>query len=329
MAEPISPSESELFLRRNHIPAGILRSAVKFGRISNAYLLKGPEGAPKDALAHHFAKTLLCDSASASLTGEPCGTCWSCRSVSNQGHPDLVEVAKEGNAIKIKASHEMIREAMARPYHSKRKVFIVKDAEDMTVEASNALLKLLEEPPAYVTFVLTATNVRGIPDTIVSRCQAVPFRKLPADALVEILVSHHGAAPDDAAAAASHADGDLGRALRILSGSGEAAGQGVLNEVTRVSPVELALKYAKAEPSRRVDVLTDLEIELVKRLRAKTSQRADDWAEARRPETELGGLYRSVRSLQKAKARLRSNVNPFLTFAVLFMDLSRAQKEGE
>ena len=286
---------------------------MKSGRISNAYLLKGPEGAPKEALAHHFAKALLCDSPDSSLTGEPCDSCWSCRFVSNHGHPDLIEVAKEGSTIKIKASHEMLKEAMARPYHSTRKVFIVKDAEDMTIEASNALLKLLEEPPAYVTFLLTATNVRGIPDTIVSRCQTVPFKKLPADALIEMLVSHHGVLPADAAGVAAYADGDLERALRILSSSDEGAGKGLLSEIAQGSAIDLAQKYAKAEPSRRVDVLTDLEIELVKRLRTKVSSR----------------LYRSLESLQKAKARQKSNVNAFLTFSVLFMDLFRARQEGE
>ena len=238
-------------------------------------------------------------------------------------------MAKEGSTIKIKASHDMLKEAMARPYHSARKVFIVKDAEDMTIEASNALLKLLEEPPAYVTFILTATNARGIPDTIVSRCQTVPFKKLPVDALVELLVTHHGVSPDDAAGVAAYADGNLERALRILSSAHDEAGKGLLDEIIKGSPIELAQKYAKAEPSRRVDVLTDLEIELVKRLREKTSLWGGDGTEFRQTERELGRLYRSVKSLQKAKARQKSNANAFLTFSVLFLDLSRARQEGE
>ncbi len=323
----LSPLESDLYLRGNHIAAGILRSAVRSGRIANAYLLKGPSGAPKEALALRFAQALLCDSGEPVSTGEACGKCWSCRAVSNHGHPDLVEIAKEGNTIKIKASHEMLKEALARPYHSARKVFIVKDAEDMTIEASNALLKVLEEPPAYVTFVLTATNVRSIPDTIVSRCQTVPFRKLPSHALVDLLISCHGVSREDAESVAPHADGDPERALRILSRSGEDQGEKLLAEITRGSPVELAQKYAKADPARRVDVVTDLEIELVRRLRAATASMEGGLSSAERRQVE--SLYRSIEAIRQAKSRLKRSVNPFLTFSALIMDLQRARQEGD
>ncbi len=330
MRDPTSSSESDLILRGNQIPAGILRSALKSNRVSNAYLLKGPKGSPKEALALEFAKGLLCDGEEPRLEGTACGECWSCRAVSNHAHPDLVKVEKEGSTIKIKQSHEMLKEALSRPYHSARKVFIVKDAEDLTSEASNALLKVLEEPPAYVTFILTAANLRAIPETIVSRCQVVPFRKLPADALEELLVKFHGADVAAAFEAAAHADGNLERALRILDRSSgkQPAGQ-VLDEVLQGSPVELAQKYAKAEPSRRVDVLIDLEIELVKRLRSEVGRADDGDAAARQTRRELGRLYSAVKSLLKAKERLDANTNAFLTFSVLFMDLARTCQEGE
>ncbi|MEX0974575.1 MAG: AAA family ATPase [Bacillota bacterium] len=285
-------NERDLILRGNKIPAGVLCSSLKSGRISNAYLFKGPKGAPKEALALEFARGLLCEGDEPHLRGEACGKCWSCRAASNHAHPDLIEVEKEGSTIKIRKSHEMLKEAMARPYRSARKVFIIKDAEDMTVEASNALLKVLEEPPSYVTFILTAMNVRAIPETIISRCQTVPFRKLPGD-------------------------GDGG------------TGEQPLAEILQGSPVELAQKYAKAESSRRVDVLIDLEIELVKRLRSRSALQGEGDAAGRQAEREPGRLYRAVRSLQKAKERLYGNTNPFLTLSVLFMDLARTCQEGE
>lgn len=317
MAGPISLDQNELLLRGNHIPAGVVQSALKSGRVANAYLFKGPEGSPKEDLALIFAKGLLCDSDDPRFTGRQCGSCWSCRAVSNHGHPDLFEMEREGTAIKIRASHETLKEAMARPYRSARKVFIVKNAEDMTVEAANALLKVLEEPPPYVTFILTTTNPGSIPDTIVSRCQVVPFRKLPSEALVEILVRGHGVTAETAADLARHADGNLQLALRILSRIPEGVGEELLAEIGKSSPIDLAQRYARAEPLRRVDVLTDVEIELVRRLRGETAER------------ELRRLHRSLRSLRKAKERLKSSVNPFLTFSVLFMDLSRMRQEGE
>jgi len=248
--------------------------------------------------------------------------------VSNHAHPDLIETEKEGSTIKIKASHEMLKEAMTRPYHSTRKVFIVKNAEDMTVEASNALLKVLEEPPPYVTFILTATNPKAIPETIISRCQTVPLRKLSPDVLAEILEKERDTDAKDAAEVAHLADGDLERAIRLLSRRSEGMGADLLSDISQGSLMDLAQKHAKLEAARRVDVLVDLELELVKRLREKTAN-PDLESAPGRTQGEIRLLYRSMRSVQRAKERLRSNVNPLCTFFVLFMDLSRARQEGE
>jgi DNA polymerase III delta' subunit len=320
-----SATEGDLILRGNEIPAGILGSALRSGRIANAYLLKGPRGSPKEALALSFAKGLLCDVKALGQSGEACGQCWSCRAVSNHAHPDFLEVEKEGSTIKIRKSHEILKEALSKPYHSTRKVFLIRDAEDLTAEASNALLKVLEEPPAYVTFLLTAANMSAIPETIISRCQMVPFRKLQATALEEILLRVHGADARAASEATLHADGSLERALRILERHQGSAPQAeeTLNEVLQGSAVDLALKYSKVEPARRVDVLTDLEIELVRRLRTRVPLLDSEEVASKQVERELRRIYRALKSLLKAKERLDGNTNAFLTLSVLFMDLAR------
>lgn len=324
MAEEAASIESDLILRGNQIPAGILRSALTSGRIANAYLFKGPKGSPKEALALEFARGLLCDSDKPCRTGASCGNCWSCRAVSNHAHPDLIEIEREGTTIKIKKSHEMLREAISKPYHSSRKVFLIKDAEDLTAEASNALLKILEEPPAYVTFILTAMNLPAIPETIISRCQIVPFRKMPAEVVESILVAR-GVPVQAAAEAASHADGDLVRAEKIVqrAGGDSQDGSGLLAEIAHDSPVELGLKYSKMEPARRVDVLTDLEIELTEKMRDRVAGLDVGAAPPGQTERELVRLYRALGSLQRAKERLISNTNAFLSLSVLFMDLAR------
>lgn len=316
--------ECGLILRGNELPLGILRSALTSRRIANAYLLKGPRGSPKEALAERFAHALVCDSEGSAVSGDPCGQCWSCRVASNGAHPDLLEIEREGSTIKIKKSHEILKEALIRPYHSSRKVFLIKGAENLTVEASNALLKILEEPPAFVSFILTAANTRAIPETIVSRCQVVPVRKVPAHVLRDILVQEHGAGAEAAAEAASHADGDLERALRILGRDRGNGPRGALDEIMHGSAVEFALKYSKGEAARRVDLLTDLEIELVRRLRTQASLLDWEGAASRKAEREMGCLYRAVGSLLTAKERLDANCNAFLTMSVLFIELARA-----
>ena len=314
----------------NEVPARVLGSVLRSGRIANAYLFRGPKGSPKDEFALDFGAGLLCDSATPAERGEACGRCWSCRAVSNHAHPDLFEVEKDGNTIKIKKSHEILREAMSSPYHSTRKVFIIKDAEDLTAEASNALLKILEEPPAHVTFILTAANTAALPETIVSRCQVVPFRKTPASFLAKVLTDSHGVDLAAAREVASYAEGDLERALRILKRhrGGSQEGKETLRRILSGSTVDSALEYSKLDHQGRVDVLSDLEIELVRELRERVSLLDSQGALSRQAEREVGRIYVALKSLLKAKERLEANTNAFLTLSVLFMDLVHALGGG-
>ena len=212
----------------------------------NAYLFKGPKGSPKDVIARRFASVLLCDSPS--KEGRSCGICRSCRLVGSGNHPDLYLVEKEGASIKIRKSHEILREALLRPYQSSRKVFLILDAEDMTIEASNALLKI--SPPAYVTFLLTTSNPGAIPDTILSRCQVVPVRAMSPCALRQLLVDR-GVGPEQAGEVAELSGGNLERAMRMLGEDGKASrGAELLKEILASSPVEAAQKYS-ADLSRQ------------------------------------------------------------------------------
>ncbi|MGI6663380.1 MAG: DNA polymerase III subunit delta' [Bacillota bacterium] len=298
------------WLPGNEVALRLISRVVSSGRISNAYLFKGPKGSPKDAVAKRFASILLCDSPSEE--GRSCGACKSCRLVTSGNHPDLYLVEKEGASIKIKKSHEILREALLRPYQSPRKVFLILDADTLTIEASNALLKILEEPPAYVTFLLTTSNPGAIPDTILSRCQVVPVKALSPSALRQLLVDR-GVDPREASQVADVSGGNLERAMRMLREEGKASrGADLLQEILASSPVEAAQKYSKLDLSRRVDFVDDLEIELVRRLRS--------------PEGPSESYLQALKVVLKAKERLSRNVNAFLTFTVLFLDISRALK---
>jgi len=298
------------WLPGNEVALRRISRVVSSGRISNAYLFKGPKGSPKDAVAKRFASILLCDSPSEE--GRSCGACKSCRLVTSGNHPDLYLVEKEGASIKIKKSHEILREALLRPYQSPRKVFLILDADTLTIEASNALLKILEEPPAYVTFLLTTSNPGAIPDTILSRCQVVPVKALSPSALRQLLVDR-GVDPREASQVADVSGGNLERAMRMLREEGKASrGADLLQEILASSPVEAAQKYSKLDLSRRVDFVDDLEIELVRRLRS--------------PEGPSESYLQALKVVLKAKERLSRNGNAFLTFTVLFLDISRALK---
>lgn len=270
----------------NTVAAKLLAMALRSGRIAHAYLFRGPAASPKSVFAYRFAAALLCDE---SREGVACGSCYSCREVIKRSHPDLFVIEKEGTAIRIKKSHEILKEALKRPFHSDRKVFIVEDTEEMTAEASNALLKLVEEPPSYVVFVMTTGNASGIPDTIISRCQVVPFKEAPVD-------------------------GDN------LTNS--QSGEEQLMKVLVSSPIDEAVKYAKIEVAERLNLVSSLIAAICARMDERMTGEPDGGRDWSADEDTLKD-YEALRSLLRAKDRLQRNANAFLTFSILFMELKR------
>jgi len=320
------------------IPEKTLRAVLRSGKLSHAYLFKGPEGSGKRLLAKEFARGVLCDNLrKVDFQETPCGECWSCREMLSGAHPDFFQVERDGVSIKIKASHDIVKEAFTKPYHSSRKVFLIPEAGDMTPEAANALLKVLEEPPSYVTFILTTANVKKVPETVVSRCQVIPFRALSRESLVEMLVAQHGMSEEKARFLAEYADGNVERALLMSSSreehpeveAGEAPdtplqeGERLIREALSMSPIDLAVKYSKMDAEARSRLLLLLEIRLWREIKSIIDGGRDirDWdiRGINRP----SDFYQATRCVMTAKARMRRNTNAFLTLAVMFMDLRR------
>jgi DNA polymerase-3 subunit delta' len=165
----------------------VLKRAIANDRVAPAYLFIGPEGVGKRTTALAFAMALLCQGARE--TADACGVCPSCRKVVRGSHPDLLLIGPDGTQIKIGKREEkgdeppqirqLIRAAHRRPYEGTRKVLVVDEAHKMNLEAANALLKTLEEPPPGTVILLIATTLFHLPATISSRCQVVRFRLLP------------------------------------------------------------------------------------------------------------------------------------------------------
>jgi DNA polymerase-3 subunit delta' len=154
--------------------ATVLTHAIRRHELAHAYLFSGPKGTCKTQAALLLAKTLLCEHPSGI---QPCGNCRNCRRIDSGNHPDVVRIGLEAGATTIKKDQIAFlkKEFAYRGIESARKIFILEDADKMTVQAENSLLKFIEEPHSGTLAVLTTSHVHQMLDTILSRCQVLAF----------------------------------------------------------------------------------------------------------------------------------------------------------
>ena len=194
-----------------------LAKEIAADEISHAYLFSGMAGIGKMKTAREFAKAILCLNAAQ----KPCGVCSVCLQITHDNHPDVKVIApKAGEAsIKISQVREMISELSVKPYSGNWRIVIIDEAEKMTPEAQNSLLKSLEEPLSYNIFVLITSHPQMILPTIRSRCQSYHFQPLKPQAIQKILQAETAFDSQTISAAVLAADGSPGMACYLLENS--------------------------------------------------------------------------------------------------------------
>lgn len=160
----------------------ILENAIRMNRIPHVFLLSGPMGVGKTSTARVIAKSLNCEKGP---TIHPCETCKSCKEINEGREIDVTEIDGASNR-KVEEARRIIESMKYPPLFSLYKVYIIDEVHMLTLEAFNALLKTIEEPPQYVKFVLATTNMQKMPPTVLSRCMILDFKKIP-----ELLVKKH------------------------------------------------------------------------------------------------------------------------------------------
>lgn len=164
-----------------------LINSVKENKVSHSYMFVGIDGIGKKIIAKQFAKKILCTN----NIQEKCDECKSCIEFDSDNHPDFLYIEPDGNSIKIEQIRYLQKKIQEKPIISNKKVYIINDANKMTIEAQNCLLKTLEEPPEYSTIILIGNNESAFLNTIKSRCMIIAFRPIEDQLVKEYLEKNY------------------------------------------------------------------------------------------------------------------------------------------
>lgn len=199
-------------------PIGFLKTVLDNGCLGHAYLFHGTDGIGKQQVALRLAQTILCEQNRDERAADSCGACRGCLQVVARTHPDflLIEPDRElaNPQIKIEQIRELESQVVYRPLIAARKVFIIDEADRLTIGAANALLKTLEEPPTHALFLLVTSRIDALPATIRSRCQRLRFSPPSEEQVQRALRTQLGWSAADAQFVAMLTESRIGLALK-------------------------------------------------------------------------------------------------------------------
>lgn len=310
-----------------------LRNAVATGQVSHAYIINGERSSGKEFIARVFAMALQCERDGV----EPCGECHSCRQALSNNQPDIIYVGHEKpNTIGVEDIRTQINgDIVVKPYNSPRKIYIMNEGEKMTAQAQNALLKTLEEPPAYAVILILTTQVEALLPTILSRCVVLNMKPVP-DALVKKYLMEELGVPDyKANICVAFARGNVGKAKLLASSEEfEKVKDEAITLVKYINDMEISeiVKAIKKINEYKFDVNDYLDIlsawyrdvllfkatrdvnSLIFKEEIQQIMRVSD-------RSTYEGIENIVKALEQAKRRLEANVNFDLTMELLLMTI--------
>lgn len=310
-----------------------IRNAVREDKVSHAYMLNGERGAGKKMLANLFAATLLCEKGGP----DPCNECHSCRQAESGNHPDIIKVTHEKpNSISVDDIREQVNHTiMIKPYQGPYKVYIIPQADMMTPQAQNALLKTIEEPPEYAVIMLLTENADTLLPTINSRCVMLKLRNIK-DTLIKKYLMETMQVPDyKADMCTAFAQGNMGRAIMLANSEhfNEIRDEAVqllkyINEM-ELSEIVQAVSRITAYKLEINDYLDIIMIWYRDVLLYKATKDMDKvifkdqmkYIKERAKRSSYEGIELIIESLEKAKARLKANVNFDLVMELLFLTI--------
>lgn len=310
-------------------------NAVTSGAISHAYILNGERGSGKKLLANLFAMSLQCQKRDED--GDACGKCQSCKQAVSGNQPDIIRVTHEKpTTISVDDIREQVNnDIQIKPYSSPYKIYIIAEADMMSVQAQNALLKTIEEPPEYAVIILLTENAETLLPTIRSRCVMLKLRNIK-DQLVKKYLMEQMEIPDyKADVCVAFAQGNMGKAIALATSEyfNEIKEEAVhlLRNIDDMQVEELmgAVKKCSAYKMNISDYMDVIAIWYRDVLIYKATKNVDRvvfsdqmrYIKDRAKKSSYEGIENILEGLEKAKARLKANVNFELTMELLLLTI--------
>lgn len=309
------------------------QKAIETKKISHAYIIHGERSSGKEFIAKVFAQALLCEKGGK----EPCGECHSCHQAVSGNHPDIIRVLHDKPAtIGVEDIRTGINnDILIKPYSSEYKVYIINEAAKMTVQAQNALLKTLEEPPAYAVIILLTSNLEMMLPTILSRCVVLNMKPVPDDMVKRYLMKELQIPDYKADVCTAFARGNLGKA-KALAASEEfdnikTEAVSLLKYIRDMDITDIVSAIKKIS-EYKIDINDYLDILSVwyrDVLLFKATNDANhlifkeeiQYIRKVADQSAYEGIEIILDALEKAKARLRANVNFDLTMELLLLTI--------
>lgn len=310
-----------------------IQNAVSQDKVSHAYILNGERGSGKKMLADLFAMTLQCEE----HTPNPCGECHSCKQAKSGNHPDIIHVTHEKpNTISVDDIRTQVNnDIVIKPYSSPYKIYIIPEADLLSLQAQNALLKTIEEPPAYAVIFLLTENAESLLPTIMSRCVMLKLRNIKTTLIKKYLMEQMQIPDYQADICAEFAQGNMGRAIMLASSEHfneikEEALQLLkhINEM-EISEIVSAIKKIGTYKLSINDYLDIIMIWYRDVLIYKATKDVNGivfadqlrYIKDRANKSSYEGIETILESLEKAKARLKANVNFDLVMELLLLTI--------
>lgn len=310
-----------------------LQNAIAQKKISHAYIIQGEHFSGKEFIAKAFAATLQCERQAL----EPCGECRSCKQFSTGNQPDVIFVGHEKpNSIGVEDVRSQINSDIAiKPYSSPYKIYIINEGEKLTPQAQNALLKTLEEPPAYAVILILTTNLEELLPTILSRCVVLRMTPVQNELVKEYLKKELKIPDYKADICVAFARGNIGRAKQLaISEEFENIRNEALSLVKNIRNMELHEVMAAVKGIREyhIDVNEYLDVLLIWYRDVLLFKATNDtnhlifreeiqYIRKAADKSAYEGIENIINALESAKNRLRANVNFELVMELLFITI--------